>query len=65
MLFPSCERSFRAHEFAALGEQFETNEHKQFGADGFELYRDRVAGLEKQLGIHDLAQFTPPASPTP
>ena len=48
-----------AHEFDALGEQFETNEHKHFGADGLDLYRDKVAALEKQLGIYDLAQFTP------
>jgi len=23
------------------------------------MYRDKVADLEKQLGIYDLAQFTP------
>jgi hemerythrin-like domain-containing protein len=62
VLFPELRRIVSAHEFDALGEQFETNEHKQFGADGFELYRDKIAGLEKQLGIYDLAQFTPPLS---
>jgi len=59
ILFPEVRKIVSAHEFDALGEQFEANEHKQFGADGFELYRDKVAGLEKQLGIYDLAQFTP------
>lgn len=59
VLFPELRKIVSAHEFDALGEQFETNEHKQFGADGFELYRDKVTGLEKQLGIYDLAQFTP------
>lgn len=62
VLFPELRKIVSAHEFDALGEQFETNEHKQFGTDGFELYRDKVAGLEKQLGVYDLAQFTPPFS---
>jgi hemerythrin-like domain-containing protein len=59
VLFPALRSIVTPHEFDALGEQFEANEHKQFGADGFEMYRDKVAGLEKQLGIYDLAQFTP------
>jgi hemerythrin-like domain-containing protein len=59
VLFPELRKIVSPHEFDALGEQFEKNEHKQFGADGFELYRDKVAELEKQLGIYDLAQFTP------
>jgi len=59
VLFPELRKIVSPHEFDALGEQFETNEHKQFGADGFELYRDKVADLEKQLGIYDLGQFTP------
>jgi len=62
VLFPELRKIVSAHEFDALGEQFETNEHKQFGADGFKLYRDKVADLEKQLGIYDIAQFTPPSS---
>jgi hemerythrin-like domain-containing protein len=59
VLFPELRKIVSAHEFDALGEQFEANEHKQFGVDGFELYRDKVTGLEKQLGIYDLTQFTP------
>lgn len=62
VLFPELRKIVSPHEFDALGEQFETNEHKQFGADGFEMYRDKVADLEKQLGIYDLAQFTPGSS---
>lgn len=61
VLFPELRKIVSAHEFDALGEQFETNEHKQFGADGFEMYRSKVTELEKQLGIYDLAQFTPKA----
>ena len=59
VLFPELHKIVSRHEFDALGEQFEKNEHKQFGTDGFDLYRDKVAGLEKQLGIYELAQFTP------
>jgi hypothetical protein len=47
------------HEYDALGEQFEAIERKTFGGDGFDMAVDQVTGLEKQLGIHDLAQFTP------
>ena len=62
VLFPELRKIVSKHEFDALGEQFENNEHKQFGADGFEMYRDKVAALEKQLGIYDLSQFTPHVS---
>lgn len=30
-----------------------------FGQDGFEWARDQVATIEKEMGIYDLAQFTP------
>lgn len=59
VLFPALHKIVSPHEFDALGEQFERNEHKQFGGDGFEIWRDKVAELEKQLGLYDLAQFTP------
>jgi hemerythrin-like domain-containing protein len=61
VLFPALRTVVSAHEYGALGEQFEDTEHKLFGEDGFEKYVDEVAGLEKQLGLYDLAQFTPPA----
>lgn len=59
VLFPAFHKIVSAREYAALGEQFEDREHKLFGEDGFEKMVDRVAGIEKQLGIYDLAQFTP------
>jgi quercetin dioxygenase-like cupin family protein len=37
----------------------EKKEHALFGDDGFEKMVDRVASIEKSLGIYDLAQFTP------
>ena len=48
-----------AHEYDSLGEEFEEKEHQLFGDDGFEKMVDRIASIEKSLGIYDLAQFTP------
>jgi hemerythrin-like domain-containing protein len=59
VLFPALRRLVSAHEYDALGETFEDEEHKKFGKEGFEGMVERVAGLEKTLGIYDLKQFTP------
>jgi len=61
VLFPAFRKIVSGNEYDALGEQFEDKEHELFGADGFEKMVDRVAGVEKKLGIYDLAQFTPKA----
>jgi hemerythrin-like domain-containing protein len=58
-LFPAFHGIVSANEYDALGEDFEKKENELFGQDGFEKMVDRVAGIEKQLGIYDLAQFTP------
>lgn len=59
VLFPALRRLVSAHEYDALGEAFEDEEHRKFGQEGFEGMVDKVAGLEKTLGIYDLKQFTP------
>ncbi len=59
VLFPALRSIVSPHEFDALGEQFEDKEHELFGDEGFEKMVDKVAGLEKTLGIYDLAMFTP------
>jgi len=59
VLFPELHKIVSAHEYDALGEQFEGIERKTFGGDGFDIYVDKVAALEKQLGMYDLNQFTP------
>jgi hypothetical protein len=46
-------------EYRQLGEQFEDQEYKLFGEVGFGKGVERVALAEKQLGLHDLDQFTP------
>jgi hemerythrin-like domain-containing protein len=59
VLFPALHALVKAREWDAMGEEFEDKEQELFGKNGFEKMVDDVAGLEKRLGIHDLAQFTP------
>jgi hemerythrin-like domain-containing protein len=59
VLFPALHQIVSGHEYDSLGEQFEKIERQTFGGDGFDIYVDKVAVLEKQLGIYDLSQFTP------
>jgi hemerythrin-like domain-containing protein len=59
VLFPALHSILSRNEYDSLGEQFEDEEHKRFGEEGFERMVDKVAGIEKELGIFDLAQFTP------
>lgn len=59
VLFPAFRKIVSPHEFDSLGEDFEKKEDELFGEDGFENVVDKVAGIEKRLGIYDLAQFTP------
>jgi hemerythrin-like domain-containing protein len=59
VLFPDLHKIVSPHEFDALGEEFERNERRTFGEDGFEKYVSQVGHIEKQLGIYDLTQFTP------
>jgi hemerythrin-like domain-containing protein len=59
VLFPAFRNIVSGHEYDSLGEDFEKKEHELFGEEGFEGMVDKVAGIEKELGIYDLAQFTP------
>ena len=45
--------------FLTEGEDLGKKEHQLFGEDGLESTMDRVASIEKLLGIYELAQFTP------
>lgn len=47
------------NEYFALGEDFEDKEHELFGEDGFDSIVEKVAGIEEQLGILCLSDFTP------
>jgi hemerythrin-like domain-containing protein len=59
VLFPAFRKIVSKNEYDSLGEEFEENEHKLFGNDGFETIVNKVAGIEKSLGIYELSQFTP------
>jgi hemerythrin-like domain-containing protein len=59
VLFPAFRTIVSKNEYGALGEEFEKKENQLFQGDGFEKNVDAVARLEKELGVYDLAQFTP------
>jgi hemerythrin-like domain-containing protein len=59
VLFPALHKILPTKRLEELGEQFEKEEDRLFGEEGFEKIVDQVAALEKQLGIYDLATFTP------
>jgi hemerythrin-like domain-containing protein len=59
ILFPAFRKIVSKHEYDSLGEEFEKNEQKLFGKDGFETMVSKVMDIEKQLGIYELSQFTP------
>jgi hemerythrin-like domain-containing protein len=58
-VFPTYRGMFSEAELDKLGDKFEDQEHKLLGAGGFEGSLREVGDLEKTLGIHDLARFTP------
>jgi len=62
ILFPAFRKIVSRHEYDSLGEEFENNEHKRFGKNGFEDMVAKVEAIEKSLGIYDLNQFTPKIS---
>jgi len=59
VLFPAFRGIVSRQEYAALGEDFEKKEHQLFGKEGFEGMVEKVAAIEKELGIYELSQFTP------
>lgn len=59
VLFPALRKLVSTSTLAELGEQFEHIEHARFGEAGFDGIVAEVDSLEKELGIHDLSQFTP------
>jgi hemerythrin-like domain-containing protein len=59
VLFPALYKVAGAAAVKELGERFEAEEHRLFGEDGFAKTVEDVAAIEKQLGIYDLAAYTP------
>jgi len=60
ILFPALHTLIDPNDYEELGDQFESKEHELFGQDGFEKIVAEIAGLEKKIGLYELAQFTPP-----
>lgn len=60
VIFPAFRQLLTDDGYRDLGEQFEEREHQLLGKAGFEGAVAEVAALETQLGIADLATFTPP-----
>jgi hemerythrin-like domain-containing protein len=59
ILFPAFHEMLGEKAWDELGEQFEDEEKKQLGKEGFEGAVAQVAKLEEQFGFADLDQFTP------
>lgn len=59
ILFPAFKKVVSQNEYDSLGEEFEKKEHEKFGSDGFDMMVDKIATIEKQIGIYDLEKFTP------
>lgn len=58
-LFPQLKHVVSSHEYDAMAEDFEKQEEKKFGEDGFTKIVSHVADIERKLDVYDLAQFTP------
>ena len=59
VLFPQLHIVWRGKEFGKMGDLFEKDEDRLFGERGFQMVVERVAGVEKEMGIYELRQFTP------
>lgn len=63
VLFPVFKMIVSDNEYQELGEQFEEEEHKRFGKEGFDGIVAQIAAIERELNIYDLAKFTPKSLP--
>jgi hemerythrin-like domain-containing protein len=62
VLFPAFRQALPAGEYDRLRETLDASERAEFGSELFETMRDQVARLEREVGIADLASFTPEAT---
>lgn len=65
VLFPAWKQALPDSEYHELSERFEELEHKMFGKDGFEDALKRIAQIEHEVGVSDLARFTAARPPRP
>jgi hemerythrin-like domain-containing protein len=64
IVFQAWRRTMSKAQLAAAGDLFEDIERETFHGDGFDIAVERIAAIERRLGLHDLARFTAPAAPT-
>ena len=58
VVFPALRDVVPAVQLRDMAETFEDEEHRRFGQAGFQWVVDKVADIEKSLGIYELGQFT-------
>lgn len=58
-MFPEFKTVVTAHEFYELGKKFKEIEDQKWGENGHRQMVDKIAKVEKALGINDLGSFTP------
>jgi hemerythrin-like domain-containing protein len=63
VIFPAFSSALSGDALHDLGVKFGALERKQFGSDAFARMVAAVASAESEIGIADLAQFTPPLTP--
>jgi len=63
VVFPALRQAMSPQEFADLGAHFARLEQQQFGPGEFTAMVNKVAGIERALGLYDLASFTPDITP--
>ncbi|MBV8758897.1 MAG: hemerythrin domain-containing protein [Deltaproteobacteria bacterium] len=59
LVFPAWKKAVGKKAYAELGEQFEAEETKMLGKQGFEHVLAEIAQIEKNLGIADIGIYTP------
>lgn len=62
-VFPAFRQVTTDRQFALISEQVAEAQHRDYGDNAITHFLEQIAGIEKQLGIHDLSSFTP-AEPT-
>ena len=61
VVYPALRRVTPQRTLDLLAERFAELENRRYGDDALARMLDRVGGIEAQLGIGELAAFTPPA----
>ena len=59
LLFPAWKKAVGKKAYAELGEQFEDEETRTLGKEGFEHVLAQIAEIEKNAGIGDISIYTP------